>query len=161
MERDHMKTKLLLLSFLVILSGNCLAQKKLFDRFSDMDGVTTVYVSKTMLQMMPNMKIQSGMDIGSFAGKLEGILIMTSESETISKMMREETASIHKNPAYEVLMRIKDGESRVNFYIKKKSDSLIGELIMLVDDASEFVIIQMNGNLTMDDIQKLTKNMGD
>jgi len=154
-----MKTKILLLTLLIFISGNCLAQKKLFDRFSDMDGVTTVYVSKTMLQMMPNMNIQGGMDIGNFAGKLDGILILTSETESITKMMREETENIHKNPSYEVLMRVKDGDSNVNFYIRKKSDTLIGELIMLVDDVSEFVIIQMSGNLTMDDIQKLTKNI--
>jgi len=154
-----MKTKHLLLALLIFISGNCLAQKKLFDHFSDMDGVTSVYISKTMLQMMPNMKIQDGMDIGSFAGKLDGILILTSEDENISKLMRNETAAFHNNPAYEVLMRVKDGETNVNFYIRKKSESLIGELIMLVDDEGEYVIIQMSGNLTMEDIQKLTKGM--
>lgn len=154
-----MKTKHLLLALLIFISGNCLAQKKLFDHFSDMDGVTSVYISKTMLQMMPNMKIQNGMDIGSFAGKLDGILILTSEDENISKLMRNETAAFHNNPAYEVLMRVKDGETNVNFYIRKKSESLIGELIMLVDDEGEYVIIQMSGNLTMEDIQKLTKGM--
>jgi hypothetical protein len=155
-----MKTKHLLLALLmIILSGNSMAQKQLFDRFSDMEGVTSVYISKAMLQMMPNMKIQGGMDVGDFAGKLTGILILTSENSNVTKMMRNETASFHKNPDYEVLMKVKDEDSNVDFYIKKKSDRLIGELVMLVDDKDEFVIIQMSGNLTMEDIQKLTKGM--
>ncbi len=154
-----MKTKILIISLLLIISGNCFSQKKLFDRFSNMDGVTTVYVSKTMLKMMPNMKIQGGVDIGNFAGKLDGILILTSESENIARMMREETAYLKRNPSYEVLMMIKDGDTNVNFYVKKKNEQIIGELIMVVDEVSDFVIIQMNGNLTMDDIQRLTKSV--
>jgi len=154
-----MKTRILLLTLLIFISGNCLAQKKLFDHFSDMDGVTSVYISKTMLQMMPNMNIQGDLDIGNFAGKLDGILILTSESENVSKMMRSETSYFHNNPDYEILMKVKDEETNVNFYIKKKTNNLIGELVMLVDDKSEYVIIQMVGNMTMEDIQKLTKSM--
>jgi hypothetical protein len=155
-----MKTKTIIIALLMVLiTGNCFAQNKLFDKFSEMEGVTSVFISKSMLQMMPGMKIQNGMDIGDFAGKLSGILILTSENQGIAKMMRTETAHFNNNPAYEILMKVKDDGSNVNFYVKKKSETLISELVMLVDEPDEFVIIQMNGNMTMEDIQKLTKKM--
>jgi hypothetical protein len=155
-----MKTKTIIIALLMVLiTGNCFAQNKLFDKFSEMEGVTSVFISKSMLQMMPGMKIQNGMDIRVFAGKLSGILILTSENQGIAKMMRSETAHFNNNPAYEILMKVKDDGSNVNFYVKKKSETLISELVMLVDEPDEFVIIQMNGNMTMEDIQKLTKKM--
>jgi hypothetical protein len=155
-----MKIKQITLAlFLLLFAGNCLAQKQLFEKFSKMEGVTSVYISKTMLQMMPDMEIQPGMDLQGFAGRLTGILILTSENESITKQMREATAGFHDNEAYEILMKVKDEESMVNFYIRKKSDQRIAELLMLVDDEDEFVIIQMLGDLTMEDIQKLTKGM--
>jgi hypothetical protein len=154
-----MKLKNGLLVLLMLVSINGYAQKRLFDRFSKMEGVTTVYISKAMLQMMPDMPLQPGVDIRGFAGKLDGLLIMTSENESICRMMRSESSSFAQDRAYEILMKVKDGESNVNFYIRKRSDQLIAELVMLVDGEDEFVFIQMTGNMTMDDIRKLTAGM--
>jgi hypothetical protein len=154
-----MNIKHFLLALILLVSVNSQAQKQLFDHFSKMDGVTTVYISKAMLQMMPDMQVQEGMDLSNFAGKLDGLLILTSEQESITKMMRNETAHFADNSAYEVLMKVRDEESKVDFFIRKKPDQRIAELVMLVDDDGEFVIIQMTGNMTMDDIKQLTKGM--
>ena len=54
-------------------------------------------------------------------------------------------------------MRVRDEGSRVTFYIKKKNNGKIGELVMLVDEQPEFVFIQITGDMTLQDIQKITK----
>lgn len=151
-----MKAKTLILLLLICCSYTICAQNKLFDKFSEMNGVTSVYISKSMLQMMPNMKT-SGIDIGNIAGKLESVEILTSEKPSIARQMKEETAYIAKDKNYEPLMKVKDEESRITFYIKKKGEK-IGELLMLVDEKSEFVIIRITGNLSLKDIQSITNN---
>jgi len=133
------------------------AQNKFFDKFADMDGVTSVYISKTMLQMMPNMKTE-GIDIGIIAGKLESIHILTSEKASISKMMKSEAPHFAANKDYEELMRVKDEGTNATFYIKKKRDNnRISELVMMVDEQPEFVLIQIIGDMTLQDIQNITR----
>ena len=151
-----MKNKILLFLALICCSYATFAQNKLFDKFSDMDGVTSVFISKTMLQMMPNMKT-NGLDIGNVAGKLESIEILTSEKKSIAQMMRAETAYIAKDKSYEELMKIKDDGSKVSFFIRKSGGDKIKELVMLVDETSEFVIIRILGDMTLKDIQNITK----
>lgn len=56
-------------------------------------------------------------------------------------------------------MRIIDGETNVHFLIKKRPNNRISELVMLVDEMPEFVIIHMKGDMSMEEIQALTKQM--
>ncbi|WP_321426152.1 DUF4252 domain-containing protein [uncultured Bacteroides sp.] len=151
-----MKLKHVLLIILMCCASVASAQNKLIEKFADMDGVTSVFISKSMLQMMPNMKTE-GIDIGGIAGKLESMLILTSEKASISNMMKNEIPSFTSNKSYEELMRVKDEGSRVTFYIKRKNNSKIGELIMMVDEHPQFVFIQIKGDMTLQDIQNITK----
>lgn len=151
-----MKLKHVLLIILMCCASIASAQNKLIEKFADMDGVTSVFISKSMLQMMPNMKTE-GIDIGGIAGKLESMLILTSEKASISNMMKNEIPSFTSNKSYEELMRVKDEGSRVIFYIKRKNNSKIGELIMMVDEHPQFVFIQIKGDMTLQDIQNITK----
>lgn len=151
-----MKFKQLILIILIFWTGMASAQNKFAQKFADMDGVTSVFISKAMLQMMPNMKTE-GIDIGSIAGKLESILILTTEKASISKMMKSELPRLASSKSYEELMRVKDEGTNVTFYIKKKNNNKVGELIMLVDEQPEFVYMQITGDMTLQDIQNITK----
>ena len=51
-----MKTKNILLILFLCCTSICFAQNKLFDKYSEMDNVTSVYISKAMLQMMPKIE---------------------------------------------------------------------------------------------------------
>ena len=151
-----MKIKHVLFAILMCCTSIAFAQNKLIDKYADMDGVTSVFISKTMLQMMPNMKTE-GLDIGGIAGKLESIVILTSEKAAISNMMKSEMHNYTRNKRYEELMRVRDEGSHVTIYIKKKANKKIGELVMFVDEKPEFVFIQMTGDMTLQDIQNITK----
>ena len=41
--------------------------------------------------------------------------------------------------------------------IERKNNNKIGELVMFVDEHPEFVFIQIKGDLTLQDIQNITK----
>jgi len=154
-----MRIKHLLLVLLLTVSINSQAQNKLFERLAKMENVTSVYVSKSMLQMMPNMNLDIDIDIHSLIGRLDGILILSSENKAISGIMKNATLSLANDKSYEILMKVKEDKSNICFYIKKKPDHKIAELVMLVDEENEFVIIQMIGNMTMQDIQNLAKGI--
>ena len=50
-----MKTKTIIIALLMVLiTGNCFAQNKLFDKFSEMEGVTSVFISKLNVLIFPD-----------------------------------------------------------------------------------------------------------
>ncbi len=136
------------------------AQKNPFEQFSEMDGVASVYISKTMLSMIPkNSKMNyGGVNVGSFLNKLSSILILTSEDREIAPQMLSMANDRVKGRDYELLMRVKsDDNDNVNFFMKGKPEN-ISELIMIVAGSDgENVVMQFLGNFTLDDIRKMTE----
>ena len=118
-----------------------------------MDDVTTVYISKKMFQMMPTMEY-IGLQLANMQGKIDGLQILSTERKDLQAQMRKEfDGMIGKE--YEELMRVKDKETKANFYIRQQGE-LIKELIMIADSEANFSVIQLKGNFTLQDIQEIT-----
>lgn len=155
--------KIIILLALTIATSAAFAQKNPFERFTDMDGVTSVFISKNMLSLLPkqaNMQY-NGVDVGGFVDKLTSMLIITSENKEIAQEMISLANRGIKESNYELLMRVKsdDGEL-VNFFMKGKPEN-IQELIMIVEDEKdESVIMQLLGNFTLQDVQQMTNGFG-
>lgn len=151
-----MKTKNILLIFFLCCTSICFAQNKLFDKYSEMDNVTSVYISKKMFQMMPAFDT-NGLKLMNMKGKIEGLHVLSTEDNTKKENMRKDfKVLIGKD--HEELMRVKDGNTRATFYVKQKGN-LISELIMLANTDKSFSVIQLVGNFTLQDIQEITKEM--
>ena len=151
-----MKTKNILLLLFLCCTSICFAQNKLFDKYSEMDNVTSVSISKAMFQMMPNFET-NGLNLMNLKGKIEGLQILTTENNSIKETMRNDFKNLIGKD-HEELMKVKDGKTRATFYVKQKGD-LISELIMLADTDKSFNVIRLSGNLTLQDIQEITKEM--
>jgi len=154
-----MKLKYLLLIICLFGSSITFAQdnafKSLFDKYENEDDVTIVSISKAMLKMIPGNLNTGNVDIQNIVPKIESMLLISSKSNIKEKMHSEFKSLTDKNN-YEELMRVKDGKSNVTFNAKKQGDT-IKELIMLISGNDNFVAIQILGNFTIDDIQKIAK----
>ncbi len=157
----NMKKMMMVLALALTASG-LFAQKNPFEKFTDMEGVTSVYISKNMMSLMPkDSKIDFGnVDVSNFINKLSSILILTSENKPVAKEMVSLANRRIQEDQYELLMRIKsDDNERVNFYMKGKPEN-IGEMLMIVeDDNGESVIMQFLGDFTLDDARQITDGM--
>ena len=53
------------------------AQQSFFDKYAEMEGVTSVYISKNMLSLLPNVNSTiNGIHIGNIASRLDNIQIL-------------------------------------------------------------------------------------
>lgn len=114
-----------ILSILLLASFTfTFAQKNPFEQFSDMDGVTSVYISKTMLSLIPkNSKMDyGGVKVGGFLNKLTSILILTSEDKKIAPQMLSMANERVKGRDYELLMRVKSDDNELSHLMKCMSD---------------------------------------
>lgn len=147
---------------LALTASGLFAQKNPFEKFTDMEGVTSVYISKSMMSLMPkNMNMDLGnVDVSNFINKLSSILILTSENKPVAQEMVSLANKRIRDDQYELLMRVKsdDGEW-VNFFMKGIPES-ISEMIMIVEDNDgESVIMQFLGDFTLDDAKQITDGM--
>lgn len=152
-----MRHKYLYLLLLLCCVNIGFAQNKLFDKYADMDDVTSVYISKKMFQMMPVMET-AGLNLANLKGKIESLQILTTEKAELKKKMRSEfNALISKE--HEELIRVKDGKTKANFYVKQKGE-LIQELIMIADmENGGFSVMQLLGRFTLQDVQEITSEI--
>ena len=150
-----MKLKILFISICALFCQFSMAQSDLFKRYADKEGVTSVYVSKAMIQMAPDAISNADLYLNNMKGKIEGIQIVSSDNAALKNEMDASFRKLIGNQ-HEELMRIKDKSGElITFHIKKEGN-LITELIMLVNGGEEFSAIQILGKFTMQDIQEIT-----
>lgn len=129
----------------------------LFDRLSKYKGISSIYISKSMLNLVGDMNLNMGdMNVKDVSKKLDQIEIYTATDSKTMKYMSYEISKVKKNKDYELLMNVKkDGEDMTFYGVKDKKN--FKEMIMITSKKEKGVIIRMVGNFTIDDIQKVAK----
>lgn len=154
---NRMKTRNSLLVLFLLCSTLCFAQDKLFEKYADKDNVTSVYISKSMFQMMPDNMRAGGLDLGNLKGKIYNLQILTSENKEVKEQMKADfDAVVGKD--HELLMKVKSDDTRASFFVKQKGEK-ISELIMLTDDEEDYVVMRLTGDFTIQDIRQIAEEV--
>ena len=98
--------KILLAGVLLMLPLLCQAQKNIFNTYNDMKGVSSVYISKAMIEMNPNL-FTKDIYIGKVSGKLESVQIVSTMDNNIKKDLRKDLRTLVQSSKYELLMKQK------------------------------------------------------
>jgi hypothetical protein len=152
-----MKTKC---SILIVLCLSCsgigFAQDRLFDKYAEADGVTSVYISKTMFDMMPAIG-DIGLSLMNLKGKVESLQLVSSEQKEQIVQMRKDFSQL-AGSRHQELMRVRDGSTRATFYADMQGNR-VKDLLMLADTDSSYTAIRILGNFTLKDIQDIAEEM--
>lgn len=138
----------------MMTSINAQAQKNPFDKFSDYEDVTYIFISEAMLKLVGTTAIPSidGIDINEIGSKLKSIQIITSEKCT-KNSLKSEAMSIIKKESYEKLIQVSEKDNKVNIYFKDgKKNSII---VMVNDEKDDTVLIVFSGEFGMANIAKM------
>lgn len=166
------KITLILVIALLPLAG---ISQSIFDKYEHMDEVGAVIVNKGMIDLLTS--------IGSFDGDKEaqefvemaqginGIKVFMTEDKGIAAEMSATVKKYLKKSSLEELMRVKDKDVNVKFYIKNgKHKDHVTELLMFVSGMKntdidvngrkfETVLVSMTGDIDLRKISALTKKM--
>ena len=155
--------------------------QSVFDKFEDMDGVTSVIVNQKMFKMLMDLQIQTddpeAQEMIDMVGKITGLKVLTTGDDKISAEMNSTFNNYLKSANLQELMRIKDGDQTVKFYVKEgKDDNHVKELLMFVNGLKELtkgqdiningekreietVLLSLTGDIDLRQISKLTNKM--
>ena len=146
--------RIFIITLLMTLCSICsYGQQSFFDKYAEMEGVTSVYITKSMLSLFPKGQASvNGVNIGNIASRLDNIQILSADEQPIIDKLRKETSVINTRNGYEELMRVReDGEKTTIYFKDGKKDKK--EFVLLVDEKDEFTIISIVGDLTLQEIQ--------
>lgn len=151
-----MKTNKLSLAILLLLLPLFCQGQSLFAKYCDKNDVSSVYISKTMIEMNPELYTQD-VNIGKIAKQLELVQILSTMDNDIKRDMRRDIQNVVYSQKYELLMKQKGIVSRMAIYVQRKGEK-VTDLIMVIDGAATLKYIRLVGDMTLKDIQNIMKS---
>ncbi len=158
-----MKRLLLTLITALLMSSTTWAQEEIFKKFADHEGVTTIYISKKMLNMITDYSKSLGffgngniyinnIDINNLIEKINGMQSLSCTNKNVIDEIRKTTADyFKKDDKYELLMKIKANNEQISVYMKEeKKENLY---IFLSDKPDEFTFVLLKGKITREELQ--------
>lgn len=151
---------LLLISFSINLTGQVNPVDGLFDKYAGKEGVTTVYISSKMFQMIAGANIDDE-ELTDLVGRLKSIRILTIEDSLMNTRVNlyKELEPKLDFSKYEELMVIKEGGKDIKFLVRGKGNR-IDELLMIGGGGDSNVLISIKGDLDMDNISDISRTIG-
>ncbi|MCH7525108.1 MAG: DUF4252 domain-containing protein [Bacteroidetes bacterium] len=153
----------------------------LFDKYEDMDGVSSFVVNQKMFSMLASINIDfddpEAEAMMEAVKKIKSIKVLTTGNDKTSASMKADVEKYVKNSSLEELMRFKDGNQTVKFYVREgSSENYVKELLMFVTGLKELtkgqditihgekreietVIVSIVGDIDLREISKLTSSM--
>ena len=138
---------------------NAQAQVKAFEKYSEMNGVAYVYISKAMLSALSgrlnSMPTMPNVNAQALVGKLSAIQLVHAEKNDIRTKLKSDVQSIVKKDKYELLMQVKEDGNKADIY--QNIGPQQSAVVMLVEEDDEVTAVVFSGKFTTEDVMKMVK----
>lgn len=142
----------ILFLLIMLMTQMASAQDYLFNKYKNTEGVTSVYISKTLLKMSKGYKVGE-MDLRRVVDKLDYLRILTCERASLIQTIRKDAMSTLSKASYEEMLSVNKGGEHTIIYMKKRGAK--NEFLLLSVDKDDLNMIQLMGTLTLADIQEI------
>lgn len=136
---------------------------RLIDKYAGLEDVTHVYISKTMLNMAPNIKMD-GVDLSSKISKLDNLQILTCnkhrKNSAYTNLQAELEAIVTIENGYEELMRMKSGEEMIIICTKELKARKKREFLLYRKDRVQLTVMVFRGTLTLEELKDVVNMEG-
>ncbi len=151
--------------YISILSFGLTYGQNLFDKYEDMDGVTSIIATEDMFEMLSSIEPEGNeaKEEMSLLKDLTGLKVFSTEKADLKQQfVKDFNAYVQQNQMKE-LLRINDDKANVKFYvIKGDKPYLTKELVMILtgkNNNNEIVILDITGNIDLRKLSKLNKKV--
>lgn len=152
--------RIIVLFAALLLSFSAFAQngKSIYQKYSDAENVSAVYVSPAMFRMIgriPDLEVgDDNVNLSPVIRALTGLYILNSENPAINDNLRADAERFIKSGKYELLMEAKDSGETVRMYTVG-NDRLIEGFVMLAAEPGEVTFICLDGQMPRKEFEEL------
>ena len=152
--------RLFLLAAMLLVTISSFAQdgKSIYQKYSDSEDISAVYVSPAMFKLigkLPDIEMNSGeVNFYPIIKSLTGLYIINSSNKNINAQLYADVEKFIKSGRYELLMEAKDSGEAVRMYTVG-NDAVVNSFVMVARDGDETTFICIDGNMNRTDMEKL------
>ncbi len=148
----------LLAALLLTVSAFAQNGKSIYQKYSDAENVSAVYVSPAMFRMIgqiPDLEVGEGnVNLTPVIRSLTGLYILNSENATVNGSLRTDAERFINSGKYELLMEAKDSGEVVRIYTLG-NERIIEGFVMLATEANEVTFICLDGQMPRKEFEEL------
>lgn len=173
--------KRIIIILAILVAPIATSGQSLFDKYEDKEEVTSVVLTKKVFSMLAGLKIEAddadAQEALDLVANVTGLKVLTTGDPSTSAAMKADVQKHLRSSNLEELMRIKDGDQTVKFYVKEgKDENHVKELLMFVTGLKdvmkgnditingekrelETVLLSLTGDIDLRKVSKLANKM--
>ena len=141
--------KFIIMALLGLTGTTANAQKEVFQKYQDKDGVTTVHVPKFLMRMAGRFDNEAK----KLTDRINDIRIMSCENSNMAKKIKQDALAAYRSQGYEEMLRVKEDGEQIRIYQRTLKNGK-NEFALLAED-EELAIINVTGRLSIDDVRNI------
>ncbi len=160
--------KIITMAFMLLLAVGAFAQegKKLYNKYSDQEGVSAVYISPAMFKLvgqLPDINVDMAngekMDVAPLVRSFSGFYMLSFEQKSAAsaELYKEVTAMVNKGN-FELLMEVKDSGSTIRMYTLG-DEKTVSSFVCIINEDDETMFFSLEGSMDRSDLEKLIAGM--
>ena len=154
-----MKRLAAIVAALFLLTASSWAQdgKGIYNKYSDNDEVSAVYISSAMFKLMgrvPDMDFgDESVNLGPLIKSLNAMYLLDCDDPEVSKELKADVSKYINKYKFELLMEIKDKGEVVRIYTTG-NEKTVTQFIMTAAEHDAFTFICLDGTMNRNDLEK-------
>ncbi len=144
------------LAFMATLALKAQDYKGLYQKYSDDERVTAVYISPAMFKMigkLPEISIdETGVDLAPMIKSMTGFYMLQTEDKDLADKIFHDVSKVVGSKKFETLLEVKSKGEKVNIFSIGDNDFLKG-LILTAFHGDETVFISIDGLMRREDVE--------
>lgn len=134
---------------------------RFFEKYTEDERFTVVYVSPKMFQMVSKIETddEDWNKVRDVVKDLGGLRVLVADSISNGSELYKEALSKVPAAEYSELLTVRDGKENVRFWIRDDGGTVIHELLLLVGAPDEFVMLSFTGKIDLNKISSLSKTL--
>jgi hypothetical protein len=139
---------------------------QLFEKYQEVEGVTSIKIAKPMFGMLSNLDLgDAELDqIKPLLAKITGLKILIAErpanatnaKEQKLTQINKDISSYLSNLNYSEIMTVNSNGAKIKFLSAEEKNGILDDLLLSIDSGGEEnILMKLDGKLSMDDINKI------
>lgn len=155
-----MKRIAVLVAALFLLTANAWSQdgKGIYNKYSDNDEVSAVYISSSMFKLIgrvPDMNMgDESMNLGPLIKSLNSMYLIDCDNPDVSKEIKSDVNKFINKYKFDMLMEVKDRGETVRIYTTG-NEKTVTQFILTASEESAFTFICLDGTMSREELEKV------
>ena len=152
--------RIALIAALLLLTISSFAQngRSIYQKYSDTEGVSAVYISPAMFRLMgkmPELQMEGEeVNLAPLVLSLSGLYLISCEDSAVGKEIIKDAEKFVAAGKYELLLEAKDSGEAVRIYTVGDDKTVTG-FVMIAADSSETTFICLDGTMDREELENL------